>query len=195
MNNRKHFILMFVVALLVLSGCGPRVKESIYSSPEFDPNEVKLVLVTPLMDLRIDKSKEFGSAEKVQNKTVEALKERGYEAIKLDSIPKGIPPIEEELKRHHPDWLANLNIKNGRYLMVLCLNDFETRITLGSTAMTELSGYIYDLQTLSLLWHHKGVGRAGSAGLVGILFTKLDTWQSIDNAINELVSGIPIRGK
>ncbi len=189
----RNFALFIVISIFLLSGCGPTVTKSVYLSSDFEPMQIDSIVVPLPLDLRINTNEEFGYWEKIQKGAINELKQRGYNVIKLSSIPENIPSVDEELNQIHPPWLKEVKIPSGRYLLIIGLVDFESRFTFGSLATAELTGYLYDLNKELMIWHNKGVGRDGQAGIAGMLLKPLVTDTAIRSSISLLMSGIPIK--
>lgn len=152
------------------------------------------ITVLPVVDNRAGK-KDKVSLDSLRKAAVKNLKHKNYSVTENDNTgPVGDIAIED-LDEADPAWVKRLGPPDSRWVLVIGLDDVHSKITFGSTGNAEVVGFLFDKQDGSVVWKGTGVGQAGQGGLMGMAFKGFMNGAALDNAMANLLSGIPKRAK
>lgn len=185
-----------MVLLGVVSGCATVItKPADFVAPGFDSLTVEELAVLPVLDHRVDQSKPLNLDGSVLPIAKDSLKERGYMyTVHRDrSLVSNI--TRDALETPTPEFIATLQPSSARWVLVLALEDFASKITFGSTASAEMSGYLFDRKNRVLSWRNKELGRAGQGGLLGMALKGVMEKAALEGAATSMFHALPTRPK
>jgi hypothetical protein len=193
---RKYLILLIVVlALGLMTGCVPALEPAIQLDSNFQPQKVDVISILPPVDARLDK-KEKVNLQKELNKTARSkLKKKRYKVQLIDTDSTNSVITKDDLETHDAAWIKKLGPGDANWLMVLVLDDVVTKLSFGSSGNAEVSGFLFDKQSGTLLWRDKGVGKTGFSGLAGMMMIASMDEEAIRLAVIDLIASIPKRPK
>lgn len=201
--NRNFFIkcvaaVIIFPVLLSISGCTATKKIPISMTPGFSPDAVDMITVFPVVDLRFDKSDKL-SMENVDNwmlKNVERiLKKFGYQVILMSDRAMVSGLTEDDLSGKSTSWIKQAAPSSSSWVLITGLVDCESKLTFGSTGTAEVTGFFYNTNDGSVIWHDKGVGKVGQGGLAGMAMKGMMTHDAVVMATNVLMASFPEKRK
>jgi hypothetical protein len=154
-----------VALLCIISSCATTPD---FIAPGFTGAQVDELCVLPVLDHRVDQSRPLKLDKWVLPIVKRQLKKKRYKySIQQDrSLVERI--TRDTLDAPTPEWIASLEPQASRYILMLVLEDVSSTLTFGSTANAEMSGYLFDKQSRSLVWRNKELVRTGQGGLIGM---------------------------
>lgn len=180
--------------LLGLTGCvTPPQKTPVFQAASFSAAEVDETILLPVVDLRPDKSVGLDVKTSALSSAKGVLKQKKYKfTVHMeDTQVSGL--TDEDLNKPKSEWIKALNPANGRWVMVVAVNDLVRKVTLGTAANAEVSAYLFDKEAGKCVWHDKGVGQAGQRGLIGYLNPSAS--EAMQIAICNAILGLPSKPK
>jgi hypothetical protein len=186
-----RFYLCSIVLLLLPATCLAK-HSKLPPDPRFA--SIDQVVVLPVVDNRAGK-KDKVSLDSIRKAAIENLKHKNYTVTEADKVGTVGDIAEEDLNDANPTWVKRLGPPDSRWVLVIALDDVHSKITFGSTGNAEVVGFLFDSQDGTLVWKGTGVGQAGQGGLMGMAFKGFMSGAALDNAMANLMSGIPKRGK
>jgi hypothetical protein len=168
--------------------------------PGKNPPDPKLmaienISVLPIVDARAGDKKKVNMGD-IQTTVIRLLNKKKHYPASAASTSGDVGQIAvEDLESAIPSYVKKLGPPDARWVMVICLDDVVSKLTLGSTGNAELSGYLFDKDSGELIWKGKGVGQAGQGGLMGMAMKGAMKGQALLEAIQKLLKGMPDRPK
>jgi hypothetical protein len=192
MHNRKFIavIILTVAACGIIAGCAA-VKPPIYVDPDIDKIDISSVTLLPIIDRRVDKSKELDYERYVGNRIRNKMKSFGYEVVRPEAYSDTSKiPVEAvaEMETHE---LALLATNNDKYILLVYLDDAVGKTGLGYSFKIELTSVLLDRDNKSVLWKSKALGSKGQGGLMGCMMSGDTQAMAIKQAINSMYSSFP----
>jgi hypothetical protein len=194
---KRHATIMWTVlivgVLIQITGCATPYNKAAFMSTDFHPAQIDTLTVMPVLDLRINKEKEF-DLDKIVHKVVETeLKKRHYKyaIVKNRALIANID--QDSLESRDNKWISNIDSNGGRWILIIALLDSYSKLTFGATANAEISGYIYDKNNSELIWQQKAIGSIGMGGLIGMSMKGLMEHDAILQAAQNLMTSIPVK--
>lgn len=186
----KQYVMGVLIAIVLVCNCLAAKEKK--PPKQIDPRftAIENIVILPAIDARSGK-KENVKLEDVQKSTLKGLEKKHYKVSLSDNAGTVGEITEEDLKDAKPDWIQKLGPAEARWVMVVCLGDVASKMTFGSTGNAEVSGYLYDKQTATLVWKDKGIGQAGQGGLAGMMMKSSMKGEALHAAIYNLLSSIP----
>ena len=195
--TRRNICTCFVVlALGLMTGCAVKqpLKPAIHLDSGLQVTNIDLLTMLPAIDARSDKSIDVALQKQLNTKAKPMLEKRGYEVLIIESDGTESQIItKDDLKSGDAEWIKQLGPSDANWVMVLALDDVATKLTFGSTGNAEVSGFLFDKQTGTLVWRDKGVGKAGQGGLIGMAMKGMMGDAAIGMAVYNLVTSVPVR--
>jgi hypothetical protein len=199
-SNRTAHGLLREIALIcflfvaLMSGCAT-TKPADFVMTGFDCTTVDSVAVLPVLDHRIDQSKQLKLDDWILPVAEKSLKKLGYVcSIELDrSLLSNIS--QDALEAPTGNFIASLPPANARWILVLSLDDSSSKMTFGSTGNAEMSGYLFDKENAQLTWRNKELGRMGQGGLIGMMMKGMMERGAIEQAAVQMFQTLPNRKK
>jgi hypothetical protein len=190
----KKYLSCLCIGTMVLLSLSPACVAKRAKLPP-DPRfaSIEQIVILPVVDNRAGK-KDKVSLESLRKAAINNLKHKKYEVSASDSTGVGELLIDD-LNDANPSWVKRLGPADSRWVMVVGLDDVHSKITFGSTGNAEVFGFLFDKQDGSVVWKSTGVGQAGQGGLMGMAFKGMMSGAALDNAMANLMSGIPKRPK
>lgn len=187
---------LVMLALVFTTGCGGLpMKPAIHLDPGFRPKEIDLITILPAIDGRFDKKIKVNLEKQLNKLAKQLLKRRRYEAQIVDNYGAETQITKDDLKSGDAEWIKKLGPSDANWVMVLVLDDVVTKLTFGSTGNAEVSGFLFDKETGTLVWRDKATGKAGQGGLIGMAMKGMMNGQAILFAVDSLITSIPGRPK
>lgn len=157
-----------------------------------DPRFVAIdqIVILPVVDTRPGK-KDNVNLQSLRKSAMNNLKRKNYAVDQTDNKGTAGDILEEDLNDAKPEWIKRLGPQQARWVMVVGLSEAHSKITFGSTGNAEVIGFLFDKQDGSVLWKGTGIGQAGQGGLMGMAMKGMMTGAALDNAMRNLLSGIP----
>lgn len=182
--------------MLSCSACTPRVITPLYQDAEFAATHItEPVYLMPVVDLRLDKTKNLHLDDNARKWLSPGFEKKGYGRPRLVADRKMVEFLmEDDFTQPDSGLLATLGPSDARWLFCPVLHDFKSKITFGSTANVEISGYIVDKKRGKIVWRHKGIGQAGQGGLIGMAMKGMVEEEALDSALLTLLSAVPSKG-
>jgi hypothetical protein len=189
MTPKQYLMGVFIAIVLVCNCLAAKGKKP---PKQIDPRftAIENIVILPAVDARSGK-KEKINLEDLQKSTLKGLEKKHYKVSLSDNAGTVGEITEEDLQDAKPAWIQKLGPADARWVMVVCLDDVASKMTFGSTGNAELSGYLYDKQTPTLVWKEKGIGQAGQGGLAGMMFKSTMKGEALQSALYNLLSSIP----
>lgn len=175
---------------LVCFGCASVPQKSPRELAGVNEDPVERVALTPMIKATpVDVRESLGEAvEKSLSKALERMKIEVVTPVRDATLAL---TEEEEVKELTQERLRSLGPENERFVLVVFLTDWSSRITFGSTCNMELSGYLIDKKVGRVVWHGKGTGAAGQGGLAGMLFKRWNDKDAVQYSVANLLAGFP----
>ncbi len=202
MKNSNHSICSITAVLsalclfLCFTSCTPGYVAPLYQDAEFAKMRLaEPIYLLPFVDLRVDKTKNLNLDDNAMRRLSPSFEKKGYGPLKAVKDRKWVESLVED-DFTHPDssFLAVLGPEKAHYLFCPVLHDFKSKLTFGSTANAEVSGYIVDKKRGKIVWRHKGIGQAGQGGLMGMAMKGIVEEEAVNNALLSLSVAIPQNG-
>jgi hypothetical protein len=180
------------VFIVIVLACNCFTAKAKKPPKEIDPRftAIENIVILPAVDARSGEKKNV-KLENLQKSALNTLKRKNYKVSLADNAGTVGEITEEDLNDAKTAWIQKLGPADARWVMVLCLDDVASKTTFGSTGNAEVSGYLYDKQTATLIWKDKGVGQAGQGGLLGMAMKSTMTGAALDSAVYNLLNSIP----
>jgi hypothetical protein len=184
--------LICILFIALISGCAT-TKPADFIMTGFDCTTVDSVAVLPVLDQRIDKSKQLDLDDWVLPIAERSLKKLGYSYnIERDrSLLSNIS--QDDLEAATGNFIASLPPVGSRWTLVLALDDSSSKMTFGSTGNAEMSGYLFDKKNGQLTWRNKELGRMGQGGLIGMMMKGMMERGAIEQATIQMFQTLPNR--
>ena len=184
--------LAFLVAFVL--GCAT-TKPADFVQDGFDCNAIESLTVLPVLDHRIDQSKQLDLDDWVLPIAESSLKDRGYPcAVQRDrSLISEIS--RDAIEAPTKNFIEDLPPASSRWILVLALNDSSSNLTFGSTGNAEMTGYLFDKKNGQLTWRNKELGKVGQGGLIGMAMIGIMERSAIESAAMQMFQTLPIREK
>ncbi len=196
MNTTKEPLKWFFLLMsLLTAGCAATLKNAVYLDPGFQSSAVQEITLLPIIDARIDTTFEVNMEKQIRKEVKDRLVSSGYRVNITSTKGTSEGLIEEKLKTADSQLIKQLGPPASRWVMIVFLNDVETKLTFGSTGNAEISGFLFDKETGTRIWQDKGVGQAGQGGLLGMMMKGASGDDAIERAVKDLVQSIPERPK
>lgn len=190
---KKYLSCLCICAFFTLSVAPACLAKRAKLPPDPRFASIEQIVVLPVVDNRAGK-KDKVSLENLRKAAINNLKHKKYDVSASDATGVG-DLVVDDLNDANPTWVKRLGPTDARYVMVVGLDDVHSKITFGSTGNAEVFGYLFDKQDGSVVWKSTGVGQAGQGGLMGMAFKGMMSGAAMDNAMANLMSGIPKRPK
>ncbi len=190
----KLTALLFMPVLALLCGCASVPKQADFLAPDFNKQGVDVIACLPTLDLRPDRSRKLDLDAWVLPRLSRLLESLGYVPVlradrtliaSLQSLPS-----KEMLEPALPSFNPKLP---QRWILICCLIDSYSKLTLGSTGNAEMSAYLIDTQTGNILWKQNATGQIGQGGLLGMAMKGLMEESAIETAVPNLMKTLPPR--
>lgn len=193
-RQRSVLLLISVVLAALISGCAT-TKPADYVMSGFDYATVENVAVLPVLDHRIDQSKQLDLDKLVLPIAERSLKGRGYPySIERDrSLVSAIS--RDELETPTREFIQSLPPAHERWVFVLALDDSASKLTFGSTGNAEMSGYLFDKRNGQLVWRNKELRQIGQGGLMGMAMKGMMEKAAIEQTAMQMFQALPKRKK
>jgi hypothetical protein len=187
-------IIFGIFLLGLLSSCAT-TKPADFIAPGFNAVNVESVHVLPIIDHRIDQSKQLNLDEWVIPQAEKSLKNNGYlyEVHRDRSLISSI--TRDALETSNRDFITSLPPESARWVLLLVLEDSSAKLTFGSTGSAEMSGYLFDKKNCELCWRDKEVSQTGQGGLLGMAMVGVMERSAIEIAANHILLALPKRTK
>jgi hypothetical protein len=183
---------VFTALVFAVSCAGP-AKIPVFLAPGFDFSSIDTITILPPVDTRVDKQINVNLDKQLAQAAEKIIRKKGYRTSMSPVLGEVGTIVEEDLKDARPDWVKRLGPPEARWVMVVCLVDVATKLTLGSTGNAEIAGYLYDKETGLMVWKDKGIDQEGEAGLIAMAFKGLMDEAAIGGAVTNLLASIPKR--
>jgi hypothetical protein len=181
-----------MIVLLLLSATCLANRAKLPPDPRFA--SIGQIVVLPVVDNRTGKKDKI-SLDSLRKAAINNLKHKNYSVTGSDNTDVSGDIAEEDLNDANPTWVKHLGPPDSRWVLVIGLEDVHSKITFGSTGNAEVVGFLFDKQDGTVLWKGTGVGQAGQGGLLGMTLKGFMSEAALDNAMANLLSGIPKRVK
>jgi hypothetical protein len=182
-----------VVVAYLLGGCATVTPD--FLAPGFTAAEVDSLCVLPVVDHRIDQTKQMKNLDDWVIPLVKRrLKKKGYSY----TIEKDRSLVEkvsrDSLETSTPEWIADLGPAGSMYVLMLVLEDSAKKLAGGSTGKAEMTGYLFDKSNRQVVWRKKDMERiSGGGGLVGLVALITIEHDAIVKATKKVMSAFPNR--
>ncbi len=188
---RYGFWILLVTGICSISAAGKK-HEKLPPDPKF--SAITNISVLPIADARAGK-KAGVNLEKLQGNVVSTLKRKHYPVDPATSSGVSGEIAIEDMESPNSPYIKKLGPANERWVMVVFLDDVNSKITFGSTGNAELTGFLFDKEQGELVWRGKGVGQAGQGGLMGMTMKGMMKSEALDAAVANLLGSMPTRPK
>jgi hypothetical protein len=191
MNN--SFVNGAICLALVIGlgiGCASTNRKDVETPLGIDEEPVNRVALVPLVRTTPAEVK-FAIEDLVEKRLVAGLGRRGIEVLPAGGGAAAPAIDEEEMRGVTAERLRALGPESERFVLVVFLTDYSSRITFGSTCNAEVVGYLVDKHAGSVVWRGKGVGASGQGGLAGMMMKRLNDRGAVETAVAELIASFP----
>jgi hypothetical protein len=186
-------LLVILAVALLASGCvAPPLKPAIQRSDNFRPMEIEQITLLPILDGRLDTAAKLDT-EPLGRRVEEILKNKKYAVVRAPTATHLDAFTPLALQSPTSEWIQTLPPSDGRWVMLLRVDDVNSKIVFGSVGSAELSGYLFDKKAGEMVWHDKGIGRAGQGGLLGMAMLGMMESAAMEAALGNLTASIPKR--
>jgi hypothetical protein len=168
-------------------------KTPVFQAAGFSATAVDEVVLLPVVDLRPDKSVGLDVKASALSSAKSTLKQKKYKFSVHSDEAQVANLAPEDLEKPKPEWVKSLNPANGRWMMVVAVNDLVKKVTFGTAANAEVSAYLFDKESGKCVWRDKGIGQAGQGGLIGYMNPSATTAMQI--ATYNAINGLPAKPK
>ncbi len=181
-----------ILSLLLVTGCVTS-KPADFMGSQFQPAQVVALSVLPVVDHVVDRQGSMDLEDTIMPIAEKELTRLGYVYTVLrdqhwvEGIARG------DFDAPSPEWIATLGPPTSRFMMALVLEESSSWLTFGGTGTAELTGYLFDKQSATLLWKNKELGRTGIAGFLGMMLKSMMEKDAIQIATQEMFRTLPDR--
>lgn len=186
-------VLATLCFVLTFTACSPTITKPLFQDPEFVKLRVtESIYLMPVLDLRVDKTKNLKLDDNALRQLLPIFEKRGYAPLQPIKDQKFVESlVEDDFTNPDSTFLSALGPVEARWLFCPILHDYQSKITFGSTANAEISGYLIDKKRGVIVWRNKGIGQAGEGGLLGMAMKGLVAEEAVNSALRSLALAIP----
>jgi hypothetical protein len=190
--KRFAYSLTAAAVAIGLVSCATPIPDQLL--PGFTPAEVDHVAVLPVLDNRIERAKARDYQKWVIREEVEpSLKHKGY-SFTIYTDPSLVASVTRpQLANPSPEWIARLEPKHERWILLVAVNDSTAKLTFGSTGNAELQGFLFDKVRKSVVWREQAIGREGQGGLIGMTMIGVVERSAVEKAAKNVMASLPKR--
>lgn len=194
MNVKLLYLIALIFMLSLTQACAPMLVKPLYSAPDYDTRGMESITILPVFDARKEKSASLDADQVLKSSAKRVLKgARKYEVeFAQDYV---VDTEEEDIVKADPEWVKKLGPEEARFVMVVMLEDLQSKLTFGSTGSSEVSGWIFDKRDGTTIWKHKGIGKVGQGGLIGMAMKATMATSAFSASIHSLFRAIPPKGE
>ncbi len=194
-NMIKLGLIYGITALLV--ACGPKPVKPLKMDPHYQVFDFKQLGILPILDARKDRKVNYEFDKKLKRSIIRLFgKQKAYK-LKFEQgygLHRAINP--DDLSSPDPEWVRRLAPDGGaRFQLLFVIEDLQSRLTFGSVGSAEVSSYLFDTKEGRLVWFHKGVGKAGQGGLIGMAMKGAMAGMALQGALWRLALAFPKQGE
>lgn len=203
MRTGAKLTVISTLSIWLLAGCAPElVINPNFVAPDFTPSRVNELVILPAVDLRQDRS---ALADDIQDMMItpsgwgreeygakNTLSEKGYTVRFVSSL--GVASVsEDDLAVQSVEWVKDLGPDDGRWVILIALNDLAETGGFGASWSASCSGYMFDKSTGNLVWRHDEITRLKMGGLIALAVSSLMRQDAMVLCSSELFKQIPVR--
>ncbi|MCK4565330.1 MAG: hypothetical protein KAU94_11735 [Verrucomicrobia bacterium] len=185
-------LVLCCISVSFFSGC-VMTKLADYMHEDFDAQSIETVHVLPVLDHRIDQSKSLKLDKWVHPVVERSLKQRGYSSSFHTDPALAAWISRDMLESPNSEFVARLQPQAAKWILLLVLEDSQSKMSFGSTGTAEMSGYGFNKETGEMVWRDKEVGKCGQGGLAGMMVKGFMERSAIEMATTEVLQTIPVR--
>lgn len=195
LGEKTKISLLLFLSLFLLGGCASPQK-AIYLAPTFEQVNVHTITILPIVDSRAQRQFEINESElqQIVNPVIgRGLIEKGY-TVEFSKDISGIQCLKWGRSVNlNPDCLRSAGPPNPRWVLVLFLQDFQTRTPYGGAVSAKMSGVLFDKAQGLLLWKDLEYARLSQRELVGSNMDTLMTKDVFQICTRKLIGSLPQR--
>jgi len=194
-NIRTLSIAMLCVAffLLFISGCATtaKTKPADFMASNFNYKTQQVISVLPVLDHRIDQSKQLSLDDWILPMAEDFLKKRGYYYSIHRERSLVLNISSDALESPTKEFITSLKPASSNLVLIFVLEDSTSKMTFGSSGNAEMSGYLFDKVDANLIWRDKEVAQVGQGGLAGMLIKKWMEEGAVQQAAMKVLQTLP----
>lgn len=192
MTSRVVSSLLAFSLGMVMWGC-VTAKPADFMAPQFQPSQVDKLVVLPVLDHRVDRQGVLDLDARILPIAERELTRLGYGYVVVRDRQSIEGIAREDLESPSSEWIGTLGPPGTRWVMTLVLEASSSSLTFGSTGLAEMTGYLFDKQTHTLLWKNKELGQVGQGGLFGMMMKGMMEGWAIETAAELMFRTLPDR--
>ena len=191
MTNRVVSSLLAFGLGVAMWGC-VTAKPADFMAPQFQPSQVNSLVVLPVLDHRVDRQGVMDLDARILPIVERELTRLGYGYVVVRDRHSIEGIAREDLESPSSEWIGTLGPPGTRWVMALVLEASSSSLTFGSTGLAEMTGYLFDKQTHTLLWKNKELSQVGQGGLLGMAMKGMMEELAIETAAELMFRALPI---
>ncbi len=192
MTSRVVSSLLAFSLGMVMWGC-VTAKPADFMALQFQPSQVDRLVVLPVLDHRVDRQGVMDLDARILPIAERELARLGYGYVVVRDRQSIEGIAREDLESPSSEWIGTLGPPGTRWVMTLVLEASSSSLTFGSTGLAEMTGYLFDKQTHTLLWKNKELSQVGQGGLFGMMMKGMMEGLAIETAAELMFRTLPDR--
>ena len=167
-----------------------------YVAENLNAEAVGQLYILPIVDHRIDQSKNLKLDKKLYAKRISKRVKKARYDFTMEKNRATISSVTRDaLEDMEPEMITNLGPAGSRWVLLLVLHDSDSKLTFGSTASAEVTGFLIDKDTHAVLWQNKELGETAHGGLFGVMVKGMMQEEAVVFALDKVLKGLPRREK
>jgi len=169
MNSTASRILALAAASTLVSLAWAKEPEA-YFSDDFDAKVIDHITVLPVLDHRIEnpEPEALNNHREMKRAIKIHVGKRRYPMTVETSLDYLNVITRDGLEDQDPKMIAALGPEHARYVLLLVFEDSAVKFGVGKTTTAEMTGYLFDKESRSVLWRHTGSFKMKSGIVTGI---------------------------
>jgi len=195
MSNSANVGKWFIgVLALLLSACATSTPE--YVAADLQAETIGHVSVLPIVDHRVDQSKDLNLEKKYYKKLIKKRVKKAHYDFTIESDPAFIAAVTRDgLEDMNAEMIQQLGPEASRWVLLLTIDDSDSKLGLGSSGTAEVTGYLFDKQSQAVVWQNKELGERSEGGVLGMMMKGAMQQQAVLRAIDIVLKGLPEKEK
>ena len=184
MKYLKLIAISCCAALFV--GCAS-IKPPLYNAEGFQPQQMDVVYVMPVVDARVDKELETPFNKIIQKDAMRILKHKKYVAEKVGEEVVVVDLTLDDIQEESPELIKSIGPEGSRWIMLFVLEDLSRKVSFGASANAEVRMVILDKEKGIVVWRDKSVIQTGQGGLVAMALAGTMDNDALHQAVYDLL--------
>ncbi|EGV16231.1 hypothetical protein ThimaDRAFT_4458 [Thiocapsa marina 5811] len=185
-------LIATIAMVSLVSGCAT-TRPADYSSAGFNPAAVDSVALLPILDHRLNQSKDLKLDKNITRLIEHDLKKKGYSYATERNRSLLSKVSRESLENPTPEFISALPPPSARWVLLFVVEDSASKLTFGSTGTAEMSGNLFDKASGSVAWRNREVAQIGYGGIAGMLVKGVMEESAVHQATLQMLQTLPSR--